>query len=78
MTREELYRWAERHGFAKDRYGYYVKGEGEGAVRLVIRAALRWETRHNICGKNEWIRIRSAYVKSLSLNDKDQLCGLKR
>lgn len=77
MTRQDLHDWLTRHGYSPTarNTNAYVKTERR-RYRLTD-LGLRFETQviHSD-GSKEWIRIRSAYYKNLTLNDKDQLCGM--
>jgi hypothetical protein len=75
MTKTDITEWAKRNGFAVDRYGHLVNG----TTRLKLSSvAVRWEVKRDICGKNEWIRMRSGYLSKLSVSNDGRLVGLTR
>ena len=79
MTQSQLINWLKAHNYSADKYGHYQKEINGKTYRYKLsKIAVRYELRADICGHNEWIRIASAYLKDLSVNDKGQLVGLKR
>lgn len=79
MTKDQFIAWALRHGYKPDRFGHYQKDTGEKVIRLKLSSiAVRYEIKSNICGRNEWIRIKSGYYSKLSLSSEDKLQGLSR
>jgi hypothetical protein len=86
MTKDELIEWLKGKGYQKDTYGHYQKKDDKGNVhRYKIQdISVRYETQINISDpysnrpKHEWVRLLSGYYKNLSLNEKNQLVGLKR
>lgn len=70
MTKLEFEAWALRHGYGRDRWGHYHKGErrfklSSTSVRLESKA-----------GSAGWVRLRSGYFSRLSLSEEDKLIGL--
>lgn len=79
MKREELDQWAIRHGYAKDRFGHFVKERDGEKLRLKItQCSARIERQIEICGKNEWVRRASAYLRDMSITPDDKLAGMSR
>jgi hypothetical protein len=79
MTKQELINWGLRHGYAHDKYGHMQKTEGESQTRLKLQEiSVRFEIRYKIGGSNEWMKRKGGYYSKLTVNDKDQLCGLGR
>lgn len=84
MTKQELEQWLISKGYVKDTYGHYQKIRNDGEkIRVKLSSiSARYEKQITLTGYNgkpmhEWIRIRSAYYKDLSINDKGQLSGMK-
>jgi hypothetical protein len=82
MKIDELKTWFVTRGYTQDKYGHYQKTMTIGNKTDVFRykvqdISIRKEVQINVCGKNEWVRIASGYISKLSLNDKNQLVGLK-
>jgi hypothetical protein len=81
MTKDELIQWLISKGYHVDKFGHYQKVSeqtGKNYRYKIQDISVRYEVQSKICGKNEWCRIMSGYFKDLSINDKGQLCGLKR
>lgn len=85
MTKEQLEQWAERHGFQKDKWGYYQKSADGKEYRLKLSSiAVRYEVKIHHDGdkysppSNEWVRLQSGYFKDLTITPDDKLAGLKR
>jgi hypothetical protein len=83
MTIEQLKTFFVEHGYTQDNYGHYQKtltlGDRQTTYRYKIQSiSIRKEFKcHHTDGSNEWVRIASNYISKLSLNDKNQLVGLK-
>lgn len=88
MKLDELKTWFVTRGYTQDKYGHYRKTVTSGAKSSVYRykiqdISIRKEVQvHHAANEygpasNEWIRIASGYISKLSLNDKNQLVGLK-
>lgn len=78
MKYQEVYDWAIRHGYSKDRYGHLTKAipEENKTYRLRLsKCSVRKEVK-TIGSKFGWVRLRSGYLRDCSLNDKDQLSGM--
>jgi hypothetical protein len=80
MTKDDLIKWLLSKGYHVDKFGHYQKTKDNGVkYRYKIQnISVRYESQAKIGDKNEWLRIASNYLKNLSINDKDQICGLKR
>jgi hypothetical protein len=70
MTRKEFELWATAHGWTKDQWGHYHKGDrrfklSKTAVRLEAKA-----------GSAGWVRLRSGYFSRLRITDTVKLAGL--
>jgi len=80
MTKQELINWAKSRGWVEDKYGHLQKKIDSNTMRLKLsNTAVRYEKQVTMPdGKHEWVRIYSNYFKYLSINDKNQLVGLKR
>ena len=79
LTKQEVIDWAISKGYHKDKYGHLQKGEH----RIKIQAtSIRYEVKvHHPAAlysgaKNEWMRLRSGYLKDLSIKE-GKLSGLK-
>lgn len=69
MTREQFEQWARRHGWVRDQWGHYRKGDKRFKLSTV---SARLEAR----SAGGWVRLRSGYFSKLSLNDADKLVGM--
>lgn len=69
MTREKLTEWLLSRGWTRDRFGHFHKG---GYRMTLTSHAIRLEVKSN----SRWIRIRSAYLRDVSLTDDNTLSGL--
>lgn len=93
MTKDELIQWLISKGYKKDTYGHYQKevelnGKSEKIRYKIQGYSVRYERQilvednydHPGFGRvaHDWIRLASGYFKDLSINDKNQLCGMKR
>jgi hypothetical protein len=84
MTTKELYDWATRNGWTKDRHGHLHKNEN-GQRRIKVQAiSVRLERAYGIPAteysraEKRWLRTSGAYLKDLSIGPGDKLEGLKR
>lgn len=80
LTREELIAWALRHGYKEDRWGHFQKTKvTEQDVRVtrirISKSSIRLEVKLAGIG---WTRLRSAYIRDVSIDETDKLCGLSR
>lgn len=71
MTRQEFEVWATAHGWTKDQWGHYHKGDrrfklSKVAVRLEVKA-----------GSAGWVRLRSGYLSRLCITESGKLRGLQ-
>jgi hypothetical protein len=80
MTKDELKTWLISRGYTEDKFGHYQKDVGEQTYRYKIQdISVRREVQcANSDGSHYWIRLSSGYLKHLSINDKNQIAGLKR
>jgi len=79
MTREEVANWAIRKGWRKGtrpspRLLFYKDRNGEQYRLAVSKISVRYE----IKSYDRWIRLRSGYLKDLSISREGKLKGLKR
>lgn len=78
MTRDDVVTFLKSRGYAsKELWPHlYYKELGDKTVRYrVTTHGLRLESR---LSNGEWVRIRSAYFKNLSINPEGKLAGLTR
>ena len=89
ITKTAFTLWAIQHGYALDKYGHLQKtiahNDSNGlptttTYRYKLSAiAARKEIKVNHeHGGNSWTRLFSGYFSKMSINDKDQLEGMKR
>ena len=71
MTRQEFEAWAVAHGWIKDQWGHYHKGDRRFKVSKV---AVRLEAN---AGATGWVRLRSGYFSRLSISETGKLAGLQ-
>jgi len=65
----------EENGYKKDAYGNYKKKYEKGEFRYKnTKIALRYEARLNT---GQWMRLRSAYWKDISVTEDNKIAGLK-
>jgi hypothetical protein len=87
MTIEQLKAWFVSRGYSQDKYGHYQKtltiGDKSNTYRYKIQdISIRKEVQITVNSYNntpvhEWVRLASGYISKLSINDKNQLVGLK-
>ena len=87
MKREEFIQWLHKKGYKDERgWGRYRKESNNGRVYAfkVSKIAARYEAQV-VYPKSKysprsvsWIRLASGYFKDLSINEKDQISGMKR
>lgn len=88
MTRQDFVQWAEKNGYKDNgrNSGRYIKTrEGDSKVCFkVSNVAVRYEsqviypaTQYSPTSKG-WVRVRSNYLKYLSINQDGKLVGMKR
>ncbi len=70
MTRQEFEVWATAHGWTKDRWGQYHKGDRRFKLSKV---AVRLEAKAGSAG---WVRLRSGYFSKLHITEAGKLAGL--
>ncbi|MEN6621461.1 MAG: hypothetical protein ABFD50_07940 [Smithella sp.] len=80
MTKTELIQWLSSRGYIEYRLGWWAKekpskpiAEGFRHYRLT-NTMLRLEIRSS---HGSWIKIRSGYINQLSINEKNQLKGMR-
>jgi hypothetical protein len=76
MTREQLEAWATRHGWERDAYGHYHKGEMRLKMqKRTVRYERGWKTTATEYSRSEkrWTLRWSGFYSQLSLNAEDQL-----
>jgi hypothetical protein len=82
MTKDELKTWLISKGYTQDKYGHFQKVSPlqlDVIYRYKIQdISVRFEKQIDVCGKHEWMRISSGYLKKLSINRDNKICGLKR
>ena len=71
MTCQEFEQWATAHGWTRDQWGHYQKGDRRFKVSKV---AVRLEAKAGSAG---WVRLRSGYFSHLSITEAGKLAGLK-
>jgi hypothetical protein len=76
MTREELIHWATRNGWRLDRFGHLKKVEHDGLRQYRIKWS-RIAARFEVKTVHGWVRVRSGYLKDLSITADGNLAGLK-
>jgi hypothetical protein len=88
MTIEQLKVWFVSRGYSPDKYGHYQKNLTQGGKEVTYRYKIQacsirkeLQCKHAASeyapANNSWIRIASGYISKLSINDKNQLVGLK-
>jgi hypothetical protein len=76
MTRDELIQWATRNGWKLDRWGHLQKVEHEGLRRYRIKLS-RIAARFEVKTVHGWVRVRSGYLKDLSITADGKLAGMR-
>lgn len=76
MTREELIAWATANGWELDRFGHLHKVEQEGLRHYRLKLS-RIAARFEVKTTHGWARVRSAYLKTLSITTDGKLAGMK-
>ena len=70
MTCQEFEAWATAHGWTKDQWGHYHKGDRRFKLSKV---AVRLEAKAGSAG---WVRLRSGYFSKLRITEAGKLAGL--
>jgi hypothetical protein len=80
MTKDELKTWLISRGYTEDTFGHFKNTIGEQTYRYKIQdISVRREVQYaNSDGSHYWARLSTGYLKNLSINDKNQIVGLKR
>lgn len=76
MTRDELIQWATRNGWELDRWGHLQKTEHNGLRHYRIKLS-RIDARFEVKSAHGWVRVRSGYLKDLSITADGKLAGMK-
>ena len=84
MIKQEFVNWAKSKGWEEDKFGHLHKTVGMRVYRFKVSTiSVRYEIQVNhpagdySPAKNEWIRLRSGYLKNLCINEDGKLSGLK-
>jgi len=87
MTIEQLKAWFVSRGYSQDKYGHFQKvlqnTPTQDTKSITYRykiqdISIRKEVKCDYAdGSHGWVRIASGYINKLSLNDKNQLVGMK-
>jgi len=86
MTREELEQHLITHEWTQDRWGHFKKLTPDGSTyRMKLQArVVRLEKQVTMTGseytkdRKEWVRVRSATYKQLSISANDKLAGFTK
>lgn len=80
MTKQEFENWALAHGWEKDHYGHYHKEEYRFKVQSRSVRLEKSATVDHYGGKQQkiWVKFRSGYFSSLSIDDQGKLVGMKK
>jgi len=76
ITREQLVEWAQAHGWRLDRFGHLQKVEHDGVRHYRIKLS-RIAARFEVKTAHGWVRVRSGYLKDLSITADGKLAGMK-
>jgi len=71
MTRQKFEAWATAHGWTKDQWGHYHKGDRRFKLSKV---AVRLEAKAGSAG---WVRLCSGYFSKLRITEAGKLAGLR-
>ena len=82
MTKDQFIQWAVGKGWELDKYGHLQRQHESRGVMETYRYKLnaysvRREVRSSIGGKNEWVRLKSAYYKNLSVTLEGKISGFR-
>ena len=83
VTKQDMIKWAIRHGYSKDKYNHYQKKDGKtyrlklSNVMARLELKLCFDKTEYSPSHNEWTRLRSGYYKDISFSENDLLKGLK-
>lgn len=88
MTKAQFIDWAKSKGWEEDKFGHLhrtvMTGAGMRAYRFKVSAiSVRYEVQvHHPAGeyspaRNEWMRLRSGWLKDLRIDENGKLSGLK-
>lgn len=83
LTQDQVKKWCTDYGYTEDRFGHFIKIKpAEGAVPeqkyrvRISRNAVRKERQVKLSTGNRWFRMRSGYLKNLTLTPDNKLLGL--
>jgi hypothetical protein len=81
LTKDELKTWLISRGFTEDKFGHFQK-HSPLQINVIYRykiqdISVRFEKQIEVCGKHEWLKIKSGYLKNLSINEETHLVGMK-
>jgi hypothetical protein len=86
MTKQELINWLLSRGYVKDTYGNYRKPNDTNYSNYRFKLnptsvrhekQIHFEATQYSKASHEWMRLRSAYYKNLSVTADGKLVGLK-
>lgn len=85
MTREQFEQWATAQGYKADAWGNLKKQFGDKLFRFKVgKLSVRYEVQTTIeatqysKAEKMWVRLKSGYLKDLSITEENKLRGLKR
>jgi len=77
MTKTEFIKWAKSRGWIEDRWGHLQKISSGTKYRFYIsKISIRHEYWLETLG--EWHKLRSGYLKDLSITPEGKLTGMKK
>ena len=76
ITRDQLIEWAKANGWELDRFGHLQKVEHEGLRHYQLKLS-RIAVRYEIKSHAGWVRVRSGYLKNLTITADGKLAGMK-
>lgn len=79
MTKQQFVSWAKARGWREDKWGHLQKIINNKQYRFkVSKTSIRYEVRLRYeAGGSDWLRIRSGYLRNLSLDSEGKLKGLR-
>ena len=82
MTKDQFTQWAISKGWQFDKYGHLQRQHESRGVMETYRYKLnaysvRREVKSVIGDRNEWIRLKSAYYKNLSITPEGKISGFR-
>jgi hypothetical protein len=76
MTREDLISWATSKGWTLDGFGHLHKKRGDGELTHYRIKLSKISARYEVKSKFGWVRMRSGYLKALSINNDGKIVGM--